>query len=420
MNMLILENVAVFDPATKTRQTRANVCIGEGKIAAIGDIPASFSNARRIHLPGHTVLPGFFDLHVHVVSSNLNLSANARMPNFLAAVRSLPILRGMLNRGFTTVRDAGGADFGMCEAISSGVLVGPRILSSGKALSQTGGHGDFRKRNDILDDACGCLGRQGSISRVVDGVDAMRLAVREEILKGASQIKIMASGGVASPNDPITNTQYSVDEIRAAVEEAEAAGTYVMAHAYTSRAVRRAVEAGVKCIEHGNLIDEETARLLVERGVAVVPTLATLDHLLEKGPSLGFPAESLAKIDAARAVGRQALALMMREGVTVGFGSDMLGEELHAYQSDEFAVRAKVVGNVEALRSATCIAAEITRDKGARGTMSVGAAADLVVVTGDPVEDISLLLGQGEHIPYVIKDGVCVKDAGRLLESSEK
>ncbi|MFM0005651.1 amidohydrolase family protein [Paraburkholderia dipogonis] len=415
MNTLVIEGVNVFDPVTKKRRTNVNVCIADGKIAAIGEIPSSFVDARRMSLPGRTVLPGFIDLHVHVVASNANLGANAMMPNFLAALKTLPILRGMLNRGFTTVRDAGGADFGMCDAVNSGVLWGPRILSSGKALSQTGGHGDFRQRNDKLDDACGCLGRQGAIARVVDGVEAMRLAVREELLKGASQIKIMASGGVASPNDPITNTQYSEDEIRAAVQEAEAAGTYVMAHAYTARAVRRAVECGVKCIEHGNLIDEETARLLAERGVAVVPTIATLDRLVEQGPALGFPAESLAKIEGARSVGRQALALMAREGVKVGFGSDMLGE-LHAFQSDEFAVRAEIVGNVEAIRSATCVAAEITGEAGVRGTVAVGAVADLIVVDGDPIEDISLLLGQGEHIPVVIKAGVCMKEAGRLLE----
>ncbi|WP_027798091.1 metal-dependent hydrolase family protein [Paraburkholderia dilworthii] len=415
MSKLVLEGVAVFDPATRKRQTSVNVCIADGKIAAIGDVPASFDDARRLTLPGRTVLPGFIDLHVHVVAGNTNLGASAAMPNFLAALKTLPVLRGMLNRGFTTVRDAGGADFGMCEAVNNGVLWGPRILSSGKALSQTGGHGDFRQRNDKLDDACGCLGRQGSIARVVDGVDAMRLAVREELLKGASQIKVMASGGVASPNDPITNTQYSEEEIRAAVQEAEAAGTYVMAHAYTARAVRRAVECGVKCIEHGNLIDEETARLLVERDVAVVPTLSTLDRLSEKGPALGFPVESLEKIDGARSVGREALALMSRVGVKVGFGSDMLGE-LHAFQSDEFAVRAEVVGNIEAIRSATCVAAEITRETGVRGTVAVGAVADLIVVDGDPVEDISLLLGQGEHIPVVIKGGVVMKEDGRLLE----
>ncbi|MDR5798072.1 amidohydrolase family protein [Caballeronia sp. LZ008] len=415
MSKLVLEGVAVFDPVIGKRQTNVNLCIADGKIKAIGDVPPYFSDARRMELPGRTVLPGFTDLHVHVAAANANLGVSASMPNFLVALKTLPVLRGMLNRGFTTVRDAGGADYGMCEAVNSGALWAPRILSSGKALSQTGGHADFRQRNDKLDDACGCLGRQGAIGRVVDGVDAMRLAVREELLKGATQIKVMASGGVASPNDPITNTQYSEEELRAAVQEAEAAGTYVMAHAYTARAVRRAVECGVKCIEHGNLIDEETARLLVERDVACVPTLATLDRLSEKGAGLGFPIESLEKIDGARSVGRKALALMQRTGVRVGFGSDMLGD-LHPFQSDEFAVRAEVVGNIEAIRSATCVAAEITRETGVRGTVAIGAVADLVVVDGDPVEDISLLLGQGEHIPVVIKGGVVMKEAGRLLE----
>ncbi|VVD71256.1 peptidase M38 [Pandoraea cepalis] len=415
MSKWVLENVDVYDPASRTWQREVDVLIQDGKIAAIGALAREITDAERLPLRGHTVLPGFIDLHVHVVASSTNLGANATLPNFLAALRTLPILRGMLNRGFTTVRDAGGADFGMCQAIANGVLAGPRILSSGKALSQTGGHGDFRQRNDQLDDACGCLGRQGAIARVVDGVDAMRLAVREEILKGAAQIKVMASGGVASPNDPITHTQYSEAELRAAVDEATAAGTYVMAHAYTPRAIRRAVEAGVKCIEHGNLVDEETARLMLARDVAMVPTLSTLDHLMTYGPKLGFPQASLDKIDAARSVGREALVLLDRVGVRTGFGSDMLGE-LHQHQSDEFLARAKVVGNEAAIRSATSVAAEIVNEPGVRGTVAVGAVADLAIVAGDPLEDISLLLGQGEHIPVVFKDGQCVKRDGRLHE----
>ncbi|WP_028221027.1 metal-dependent hydrolase family protein [Paraburkholderia oxyphila] len=418
MSNCVLENVDVFDPESRKRRSGVDILIQDGVIAAIGTIAAEAANgAVRLRLSGHTVLPGFIDLHVHVVASNTNLGANAAQPNFLAALRTLPILRGMLNRGFTTVRDAGGADFGMCQAVNTGVVAGPRILSSGKALSQTGGHGDFRQRSDQLDDACGCLGRQGAIARVVDGVDAMRLAVREEILKGAAQIKVMASGGVASPNDPITNTQYSEDELRAAVEEASAAGTYVMAHAYTARAIRRAIDAGVKCIEHGNLVDEETARLMVERDVSMVPTLATLDHLMEYGPKLGFPAASLAKIDAARSVGREALAMLANVGVRIGFGSDMLGE-LHQHQSDEFLARAKVVGNEAAICSATSVAAEIINEQGRRGTVAVGAVADLVIVEGDPLRDISLLLGQGEHIPVVLKGGTLVKRDGRLCESA--
>lgn len=415
MSKIILEDVNVFDPLTRARREHVDVVVSNGRIESIGAAPSDINAKTRMRMTGHTVLPGFIDLHVHVVASSTNLGANANLPNFLAALRTLPILRGMLNRGFTTVRDAGGADFAMCEAVNSGILVGPRILPAGKALSQTGGHGDFRQRSDHLDDACGCLGRQGSISRVVDGEDAMRIAVREEILKGATQIKVMASGGVASPNDPITNTQYSLKELKAAVEEAEAAGTYVMAHAYTAKAIRRAVESGVRCIEHGNLVDEETAMLMLERGVAMVPTLSTLDHLMQYGPILGFPQASLDKIDAARSVGREALALLDRIGVKTGFGSDMLGE-LHRHQSDEFVARAEVIGNEKAICSATSVAADIIGEAGVRGTVSVGAIADLVVVKGDPVQDLSLLLGQGEHIPFIMKNGAAVKTDGRLHE----
>ncbi|WP_431273223.1 amidohydrolase family protein [Variovorax ureilyticus] len=416
MSSVLLERVNVFDPASGVRTENMNVHIEDGSVRAISPEPITASVDLRLAMPGHTVLPGFIDLHVHIVASKVDFAANARMPNFLAALKTLPILRGMLNRGFTTVRDAGGADYGMCEAVNTGVLLGPRILSSGKALSQTGGHGDFRPRSDQLGDTCGCLGRQGSISRVVDGEDAMRLAVREELLKGASQIKVMASGGVASPNDPIGNTQYSLAELRAAVEEAQAVGTYVMAHAYTPQAIQRAIKCGVRTIEHGNLIDEETARLIVEHNAFVVPTLSTLDRLSEQGPALGFPPESLAKIDQARSVGRQALALMARVGVKMGYGSDMLGE-LHQFQSDEFGVRAKVIGPLEAIRSATSIAAEIIGEPGRSGTVAAGAKADLAIVAGDPLEDISLLSGQGENIPMVIKDGKVVKLKGQLTES---
>jgi len=415
MSMLVLEGVNVYDPVKNKRIENTNVSIRDGVIVSIGEIPACETGVTRHTLPDHTVLPGLIDLHVHIVSSHTNLSYNARLPNFLAALRTMPILKGMLNRGFTTVRDCGGADFSVCEAVKIGLVPGPRVLASGKALSQTGGHGDFRQRSDLLDDACGCLSRIGAMARVVDGVDAIRIAVREELLKGASQIKVMASGGVASPNDPITNTQYSEAELRAAVEEAQAAGTYVLAHAYTARAIRRAVECGVRCIEHGNLVDEPTARFMLEQDVAMVPTLSTLDRLSEQGPELGFPPESLAKIETARSKGREALAILTKVGTKVGFGTDMLGE-LHPFQSDEFSVRAAIVGNAEAIRSATSVAAEIIGESGLRGTVAVGAIADLVVVDGDPVADISLLAGQGQHIPMIIKNGACVKIGGNILE----
>jgi imidazolonepropionase-like amidohydrolase len=243
----------------------------------------------------------------------------------------------------------------------------------------------------------------------VDGVDDVRRAARDELTKGATQIKVMASGGVASPNDPIGNTGYSMDELRAIVAEADAWETYVMAHAYTPKAIRRAVEAGVRTIEHGNLVDEETAKLLRQKDVFVVPTLITYDMLASEGPELGLPAESIAKIDDVRLVGREAIAMLHRVGVRMGYGSDLLGES-HVHQSEELRIRSEIVGNLEALRSATTVAADIVQRRGRLGVIAPGAIADLLVVDGDPLKDISVLAGQGERLQAIVKDGRFMKN----------
>jgi imidazolonepropionase-like amidohydrolase len=354
-------------------------------------------------LRGQTLMPGLIDCHVHVMASHVNLGLMANMPNAFALIRALPILKGMLQRGFTTVRDAGGADWALAQAADTALIDSPRIFPAGKALSQTGGHGDFRARSDQFE-PCACSYRIGSISRVVDGVDDVRRAVREELTKGATQIKIMASGGVTSPNDPVGNTGFSIDELRAIVEEATAWQTYVMAHAYTPRAIRRAIEAGIRTIEHGNLIDEETAYFLKERGAFVVPTLITYDMLSSEGPALGLPAESIAKIDDVRLAGRGAIALLHRVGVKMGFGSDLLGES-HIHQSEELKIRADIVGNLEALRSATTVAAEILQREGKLGVIQSGATADLLILQGNPLKDISILTGQGANFSAIMKDG---------------
>ena len=310
-------------------------------------------------------------------------------------------------RGFTTVRDAGGADWSLCEATRTDVVDGPRIFPAGHALSQTGGHGDFRARNDIIE-PCACSQKVGNIGRVVDGVDNVRTAVREEIQKGATQIKIMASGGVASPNDPIHYLGYSEDEIRAIVEEAANAGTYVMAHAYTPRAISRAVSLGVRTIEHGNLVDAATATLMHERGAFMVPTLVTYEALANEGASLGFPAESVAKIETVRADGKKALEILAKAGVKMGLGTDLLGA-LHRHESDELRLRADILGAGMTLQQATLVGAEIVGMAGRLGVLRAGAIADILVVDGNPLTDISCLLGQGEGIPVIIKDGKIYK-----------
>lgn len=403
MNQILLKGGNVLDPARGTALPRADVLIEGERIVEVSAQGIVAPHARQIDVTGKTVMPGLIDCHVHVLAALANLGVNAVQPNVLVAFRAMPIMKSMLERGFTTVRDAGGADWGLSQAVATGLIPGPRIFPSGKALSQTGGHGDFRPRADVLE-PCSCAFRAGAIARVADGVDAVRLAVREEIQKGATQIKIMASGGVASPTDPIGNTQYSEDEIRAIVAEAEAAQTYVMAHAYTGRAITRAIRCGVRTIEHGNLVDAAAARVMREHGAFVVPTLVTYDALARDGARLGLPPESVAKIETVREAGRNSLAIYAEAGVPMAFGSDLLGE-MHHYQSDEFRIRAELLGALETIRSATSIAAAVLQREDELGTVKAGALADLLVVDGDPLQDISLLCGQGEHISLVMQAG---------------
>ncbi|ANF57884.1 metal-dependent hydrolase family protein [Halotalea alkalilenta] len=408
---LIFTNARLLDPDDGRYRSGLDLVVEGDRIIAVsaGQIALAEPHDRIIDIQGKTLMPGLIDCHVHVLAANANLGLNARVPNALVTLRAVPIIAAMLARGFTSVRDAGGADWALAQAVEQGLIAGPRIFASGKALSQTGGHGDFRARGELLmTEPCSCCFRAGAIARVVDGVEAVRLAVREELQQGASQIKIMASGGVASPTDPIANTQYSEAEIRAIVDEAEAANTYVMAHAYTSRAIRRAIECGVRSIEHGNLADAETARRMAELGTFVVPTQVTYEMLAKHGERYGLPAASVAKIEAVRGAGREALLRYAEAGVPMGYGSDLLGE-MHQYQSEELRIRAKLLGNLEALRSATSVAARLLERSGELGCLANGAIADLLVVDGDPLASIDCLLGQGERLEMIIQAGRIVK-----------
>src|SRR5882672_1276118 len=409
MTTFVLRNAHVMDLEQGRLIDGMSVVVIDGKIADVDRAIKTPAAADAVYdVRGQTLMPGLIDCHVHCMASHVNLALTARMSNAIAIISALPILKGMLQRGFTTVRDAGGADYSLAQASEAWMIDAPRIFPSGKALSQTGGHGDFRARSDQLE-TCACHFRIANIARVVDGVDDVRRAARDELTKGATQIKVMASGGVASPNDPIGNTGYSMDELRAICAEAEAWETYVMAHAYTPKAIRRAVEAGVRTIEHGNLVDEDTALLLKRAGVFVVPTLITYDMLSSEGPALGLPPESIAKIDDVRLVGREAIALLNRVGVRMGYGSDLLGES-HVHQSEELRIRAEIVGNLEALRSATTVAADILKRRGRLGVIAPGATADMLVVRGNPLQDINVLVGQGERLDAVIKDGRFMKN----------
>jgi imidazolonepropionase-like amidohydrolase len=380
-----------------------SVLVEGERIAEVREGEIRAPEARRFDLGGRTLMPGLIDAHVHVAITTMNLAAMTQRPTTLVALECARVLEAMLRRGFTSVRDAGGADWGLAEAVERGLVAGPRLFFSGRVLSQTGGHGDFASREGEPT-LCACQIRTTGFSHVADGVAAVRKAAREELRRGAHQVKIMASGGVASPSDPIWNLQYSAEEMSAIVEEARGWRTYAMAHAYTPEAITRAVEAGVRSIEHGNLIDVDTARRLQRAGGYLVPTLVTYFAIDELGRALHFPEASQRKVKDVLDAGLASLEIARGAGVPMGFGTDLLGET-HDQQSREFAIRARVLPPAEILRSATQVNAEILQRGGELGVVAPGALADLIVVDGDPLRELSLLEGQGEHLPLVMKGG---------------
>jgi imidazolonepropionase-like amidohydrolase len=403
---ILFENGALLDPAAGELRPGTSVLVEADRIVEVSDRPIRAADALRIDARGRTLMPGLIDAHVHATITTLNLAAMQSRPTTLVALESRRVLEAMLRRGFTTVRDAGGADWGIAEAVQRGLVQGPRLFFSGRVLSQTGGHGDFTPRSDAVS-LCACQIHSNGFSHVADGVPAVRKAAREELRRGATQVKIMASGGVASPSDPIWNLQYSTEELRAIVEEAEGWRTYAMAHAYTPEAITRAVEAGVRSIEHGNLIDRATAERMASKGAYLVPTLVTYFALDEFGRKLGFPEASQRKVRDVLDAGLASLEICKQAGVRLGFGTDLLGET-HEQQSREFSIRGQVLSPAEVIRSATLVNAEILNRAGELGVIAPGARADLLLVDGDPLRDLSLLEGQGKHLAAILRDGELV------------
>ena len=403
---LVIRNASVLDVHGGTFSV-ADVVIADGKIRSVEKGADAPEEAQIIDGTGKYVIPGLIDAHVHVVASSADFRSLTWTPPSYVYAQTARIMQGMLRRGFTTVRDLSGADFGLAKAQAEGLLEGPKLHFCGRALSQTGGHGDMRlPGEDHEPNRKGCCG----IGRVADGVDAVRAAARDELRKGAHHIKIMASGGVSSPTDRIDSTQYSRDEMRAAVEEAEAANRYVAAHAYTARAINRALEAGVRSIEHGNLLDDESLRLFLEKDAFLVPTLVTYWALKEEGRESGLTEEMWAKVDSVLNSGLEAIAQAHEAGVKLVYGSDLLGG-MHRHQNEQFRLLGKVQPAIDAIRAATTTAAELLGRPGEIGIIAPGADADMLVLTADPVQDIAVLADMADHLEFVIQDGAVIPGA---------
>lgn len=405
----LLKNVNYLDVRNAQYHTGKTIVVRGRKIEQIGDNsllenPNYANNAEVIDCSGLYVLPGLIDAHVHTTAITPDFAELEISSPFYVAVQSTNILQGMLKRGFTTVRDAGGADYGLAKSTEENPTLGPRILFCGKALSQTGGHGDVRTRGRQAFEGCFCC---CGLGRVCDGITEVRKAARDEIRKGANQIKIMASGGVSSPTDRIDSTQYSIEELRAIVEEARAANIYCMAHAYTARAVKRLLENGVRTIEHGNLIDQECCDLFVKYNAYLVPTLITYSALAKEGVASGLPASMEEKIYSVLDAGEVALKMAYDTGVKMLYGSDLLGA-MHKYQLEEFNIRAKVVDNAELIRQATSNAADCFDMKGKIGEILVGADASFVGYKADPLKDISVMTTPETSMGLLMNQGYLI------------
>ena len=385
----LIDNVRPFDSRRGRLGPVSRVIIENGRIAEVTAEPRQVDGAQRIDGGGRVALPGLIDAHVHVTAGSHDLSRWALQPPSMVTAEASRILHDMLQRGFTTVRDAAGADFGLQAAVEKGLFTGPRLFIAGFPISQTGGHADMRpmgvRQREFF---CTCAGL-GLIGAIADGVGEVRRAVREQVRNGANQIKIMAGGGISSPADPLEGTQFSEDELRAACEEADAANLYAMAHAYSPRAVTRAVRAGVRSIEHGNLIDAATAKVMKSEGAFLVPTLATYEALADEGERLGWSPAMMQKLATVAEKGIDAVRIAAAEGVPVVFGTDLLGH-MHERQPREFALRAQALSPVQVLQSATFTAAQLMRQEGRLGELVAGAHADVIVAEGDPTQDLSM------------------------------
>lgn len=406
--MIVFRNCTIVDATSPEPREGQDVLVENGRIRDVSDTRIEVHGAWDVAVDGRTLMPGLIDAHAHVILGSYNPRQLEDIPPTLMTAQAARVMRGMLDRGFTSIRDAGGADWGLAKAVEDGLLAGPRLFVSGRALSQTGGHGDFRPRTRDAVEPCLCAHTLHFASRIADGPEAVIAATRDELRKGASQIKVMASGGIASPHDPLKRTQFSKEELRAIVREATAWGTYVLAHAYTAEAAVHAVSCGVRSIEHGNLIDREAAAFMAAEGAYLVPTLATYEAMRRHGTDLNLSDASQQKLKSVLEAGFSSIEYAMEAGVPIGFGCDLLGP-LHHMQHLELTLRTEVMSAHDVITAATRTNATLLgRDD--LGVIAPGALADILVVDGDPLNNFDVFDERGRNLPAIMKDGVFHKN----------
>jgi imidazolonepropionase-like amidohydrolase len=404
MAITVFTNAFLIDCTGADPAEGAAVVVEDGRIkevaanGAVGPLPGRVTT---FDLAGRTLMPGLTDAHVHICAVTENITDQHRHypPSYIAA-RAMKRAEECLLQGFTTVRDAGGADYGFRLLLEEGHFPGPRLLVSGNYISQTGGHGDKRRRSEWTDPIDCCVGMVGFIA---DGPDAVRRAARENIRRDVDQIKIMASGGAMSPSDELDTTQFTVAEMRAAVEEAQAVGKYVLSHAYSDTAVRRAIEAGVRSIEHGNLIREAAAQAIKDADAFLVPTMVTYEAIYREGKRYGIGDHQIAKIDLARQQSIQGLTHAYKAGCKIGSGSDLLGD-MATQRAVEFELKAQVMKPMEVLLSATKVNAELFRLTDKIGSVTPGKYADLIVLEGNPLKNLRAFQNQ-DNLKIIMKGG---------------
>lgn len=409
--VLTLKNCLAFDGKNEALIDGAHIVLEKGRITDVLPTQKAISGAS-VECAGRFVMPGLIDAHIHAYASAYSFQALDRRPESYRALCAGASLRSMLYRGYTTVRDAGGGDIGIAEALAEGHIEGPRFFYAGKAISQTGGHGDMRHLT--ASDGCHCSVYSGVISRVADGEDQVRAVAREELRLGASHIKLFVSGGVSSPSDPIWMPQFTDKEIRAAVEEAYTRRAYVMAHCHTIDAARRCIKLGVRSIEHGSDIDIETARLIAQHNLFVTPTLSVVDILLRHGEALGVPAGDRRKLEGLYDKMSASIVNCVKAGVQLALGSDILGHRYQHLQAGELALRGHLQPAIDVLRSATSINAAMMQQSGQLGEIAIGAYADLLVLNFNPLENLSAFQSPN-NFAAIVKDGHLVRNDLELL-----